>query len=173
VVFKNKIDPVMAQGKLTAWLTRRLPSGRDVRVSDVVISTSSGMSAESVLLTARWVGDEGPEQHRLVVRVAPDPNETDMALFPTYDLELEAQIMPALRDYSPVPTVGRLYWAVLGPELLKRGGCRVVATADRLNRRIRMQHKRSVFSLLDDHVVARHVPVQGLVASALHGHTKV
>src|SRR4051794_37821247 len=100
---KNNIDPVAAQESLVKWLTARMPDADDVRVTDVVIPTSSGLSCETVLFDAEWSEAGADRKQRLVARVAPHPGDTSLSLFPSYDLELEASIMRALADHTDVP----------------------------------------------------------------------
>src|SRR4051794_24796684 len=89
MALKNKIDPGLAQQRLAEWLATRIPEAAQARVDEVAIPGSNGLSCETVLFDATWSG----ERRRLVARVAPHPDDDATALFPSYDLELEAKIM--------------------------------------------------------------------------------
>ena len=97
-------DPGDLLERLDAWLARQLP-GRHATAVDVRVPDSNGMSNETILLDAAWLDDGGtPVEHRLVVRMAPDPG--DVPVFPTYDLvsQHRAMRLVAARSTVPVPT---------------------------------------------------------------------
>lgn len=94
----NAIVPDEARGQLEAWLAKRLDGATDVRVEDVRVPSSSGMSAETVMFSATW--EQAGEQvaRRLVARVAPSGE----GLFMDYHLEMEFEVLRALGS-TPVP----------------------------------------------------------------------
>ena len=104
MAFRNVIDAAEAQRSLSDWLSKQLPEANGVRVSGVSVSEASGMSCQTVLFDAEFETNGGQREVYLVARVAPDPAQTDLMLFPDYDLELEASIMRALGEHTEVPT---------------------------------------------------------------------
>ena len=84
----NRLDPDTVGPALQTWLTDHLDGV--VRVTDVAVPHSNGLSCETVLFTA--------QQRRFVVRVAPPDGA---GLFPAYRLEDEAAVMRALA-HTPV-----------------------------------------------------------------------
>ncbi|WP_028933742.1 phosphotransferase family protein [Pseudonocardia spinosispora] len=110
----NKIDPVEAAMSLTRWLSERMPEATGLRVSDVRVPSSNGLSTETVLFTASW--QQGSQA--MVARVQPDGE----GVFPSYDLAKEAAVMRALADNTPVPAPRVLFYeddpAVLGAPFL-------------------------------------------------------
>lgn len=102
MAIRNIIDPEAAGARLERWLDARLGGGAGVTVTNVAVPQSSGLSCETVLFDARWQQRSQTQERRLVARVAPDPASTQMTLFPTYDLELEATIMRGLRQHTRV-----------------------------------------------------------------------
>lgn len=92
MALKNDLDPDQVASQLGAWLPAVLGDVNDVLIADVHIPSSSGMSSESVLLTATWEHGARTHERGFVARVAP----TGVGLFPTYDLEREARVMSAL-----------------------------------------------------------------------------
>lgn len=99
----NSVDPVAAAPALAGTLARHLPGVSAVRVTDVHVPPGAGLSAETVMFTADWQTGAGSTIRReLVARVAPQ----GPGLFVSYDLELEARVMTALRNTDvPVPEV--------------------------------------------------------------------
>lgn len=96
----NRLDPGRIGPALQRWLTPRLPAATGVTVSDVTVPRASGLSCETVLFTADWLQDGVPARRRFVARVAPDDGT---GLFPHYRLDIEARIMRALAEHTPVP----------------------------------------------------------------------
>lgn len=88
----NTLDPETVAARLTEWLPTVVAGISDLEISDVVVSTSNGMSSESVLLQATWTVNGTRATRGLVARVAP----TQGGLFPSYDLGREARVMTAL-----------------------------------------------------------------------------
>lgn len=103
MALRNDLDPEHVATRLAAWLPGVLPGLDDLRVGEVHIPSSSGMSSESVLLTATWTTAGSARERGFVARVAP----SGRGLFPAYDLAREARVMSALatRTDVPVPAV--------------------------------------------------------------------
>lgn len=96
---------------ITEWLAAR-PGLADVQVTEVVIPESNGMSSETVLVSATWAERGGsttaaPAEHRLVFRVAPDPDS--MPVFEHYDLEAQFRVINDVAALTDVP-VPRAIW---------------------------------------------------------------
>jgi aminoglycoside phosphotransferase (APT) family kinase protein len=103
MALRNKLDPVSAGPALAGWLTANVRGAEDVRVTAFDVPKSSGLSCETALINAEWSIDGVVDRHRLVARVASDPSDVSMKLFPDYDLELEAQVMRAVSAHTNVP----------------------------------------------------------------------
>jgi aminoglycoside phosphotransferase (APT) family kinase protein len=120
MALKNVVDPLQAQVQLGAWLASRLSDPEGLTVRDVAVSSSSGLSCETVIFTACWRHAGTPHSRRLVARVAPGPGTP--SLFEEYDLAREARIMTALGQHTPVPVPKVLFeetdLAVLGGPFL-------------------------------------------------------
>ncbi|BBY65791.1 phosphotransferase family protein [Mycolicibacterium helvum] len=103
MALKNTIDTQEAAARLARWLTSRTGGAQPVRVTDLVVPESAGMSNETVLFTAEWPEDGQDRRSALVARVQPD----GPGVFPAYDLSKEARVLQALGSHTdvPVPTV--------------------------------------------------------------------
>jgi aminoglycoside phosphotransferase (APT) family kinase protein len=114
MAFATSIDPGKLASTLADWLRVRLEDAHNVQVSNLELPKSSGMSTETVLLDFNWDSANGSNNRQVVVRIAP----TGEALFPSYDLELEASVMDVLRmvTHVPIPKILFREWdpAVLG-----------------------------------------------------------
>ncbi|MDH3705766.1 MAG: phosphotransferase family protein [Acidimicrobiia bacterium] len=100
--------------RLTAWLTERLGPGSEVAIGEVSSPGGSGMSSETLLFDASWTDDDGRHTQPLVARIEPD--QADVPVFPTYDLELQFRVIDLVGANSsvPVPTT-RWYEPDPGP----------------------------------------------------------
>ncbi len=85
---------------IEAWLLGRLPEGASPTVTEVVRPERNGMSSETVLFTARWDDGDGPEDHACVARIEPELDK--VPVFPTYDLDLQFQVMSLVREATDV-----------------------------------------------------------------------
>jgi aminoglycoside phosphotransferase (APT) family kinase protein len=81
---------------LQAWAERRVGPG--AKVSNVA-APANGMSSETVLFDLTRAGEATTEQY--AARLAPMPDV--YPVFPTYDLELQAQAMRLVRAHTDVP----------------------------------------------------------------------
>lgn len=95
MALSNALDAETIGTKLEAWLKQH---HADAVVTDAAMPSKSGLSAETVMFTATW---DGEERH-LVARVKP----TGDALFMHYNFELEFNLLDHLSKQSnvPVPT---------------------------------------------------------------------
>jgi aminoglycoside phosphotransferase (APT) family kinase protein len=92
------------RARLTAWLQRRLPEARGLRISDLVAPQSSGFSNETLLFDLEYTRHGRPHREALVVRIEP----MGEPVFPEYDLGLQFRTMQMLAATNvPVP---RMYW---------------------------------------------------------------
>lgn len=92
---------------LESWLADRRPDADHVRVSDLEIPATNGMSTETLLFDAVWTEQDVERTEPLVARVAPDP--ANVPVFREYDLAAQFEIMHrvALDTHVPVP---RVHW---------------------------------------------------------------
>lgn len=89
----NKTDPEAVAGLMAASLEKHLDGITDVKVYDVVIPQSSGMTNDTLLLTADWTSSDGEQvTRRLVARIAP----TGEGIFVESSLPLEVRVLRAL-----------------------------------------------------------------------------
>jgi aminoglycoside phosphotransferase (APT) family kinase protein len=109
----NKRDPHEAASRLASWLAERMGSAHDVRVLDVEVPASSGLSNETILFDAAWRNEDGEWRRRLVARVEP----TGPSVHPSYDLEREFRVMQALSAHGVVPVPTPL-WIEVDPSVL-------------------------------------------------------
>ena len=68
---------------------------------------STGMSSETIILTARWEQDGQPTEQKLVARVA--PTTEDVQVFPTYRLDHQFDVIRKVGELTDVP-VPRVRW---------------------------------------------------------------
>lgn len=114
MALSNKTDPEVAARKLEAWLAKTVEGARDVRVFDLTVPRSSGLSYETILFDASWRERSGEERsERLVARVEP----VVPTIFPERTLRSEFRVMKALGEASMVP-VPRVRWMDHDPATL-------------------------------------------------------
>jgi aminoglycoside phosphotransferase (APT) family kinase protein len=108
----NELDEAGVQTRLSAWLDGRLGGARDVRISDVTIPQSAGLSMTTILLKASWTQDGEDKELDLVARVAPPTP----GVFEDTDLEREYNLLRALEGTGvKVPTAR---WVENDPDVL-------------------------------------------------------
>lgn len=98
----NQLTAANAEEKLLNWLHSRLDKASNIKVSDVSVPQSSGLSAESVMFTASWSENGETKSKKFVARIQP----TGRGLFMDYDLEMEFRILERLHKTdvpSPAP----------------------------------------------------------------------
>src|SRR5512135_643867 len=82
---RSSRDVTTLPGVMSKWLSTVLPAGSAPEVTVESGVDSTGMSSETIILTARWRQDGNPVEQKLVTRVAPAPE--DVQVFPTYRLD--------------------------------------------------------------------------------------
>jgi len=92
---------------LEGWLARRRPDALSVRISELNIPATNGMSTETLMFDAVWNEDGTERTEPLVARVAPDP--ANVPVFRAYDLEAQFEIMRQVSLHTSVP-VPRVHW---------------------------------------------------------------
>lgn len=90
---------------LSRWLSTVLPAAPEITVESGIDST--GMSSETIILTARWEEDGKPVEQKLVARVA--PTAQDVPVFPTYRLDHQFEVIRQVGELTDVP-VPRVRW---------------------------------------------------------------
>ncbi len=98
--------------RLERWLAGRLPESATPRITDLQATSATGMSNETLLLSACWREGGGLRQERLVARLAPDPH--DVPVFPRYDLERQYEVIRMVGALSDVP-VPPVWWSEPDP----------------------------------------------------------
>ncbi|MGB0621922.1 MAG: phosphotransferase family protein [Myxococcota bacterium] len=104
VVRTSRDDEALRQ-RLQGWLATQLPSGANPQVSEISAPSASGMSSETLLFDASWVGEGGAtESGAFVGRMAPAAH--DLPTFPSYDMAMQAGVLRLVGEYGvPVPGV--------------------------------------------------------------------
>ena len=102
MALKNEIDTEEASRRLAAWLESNIAGAQQVRVTDLDVPASAGLSNETVLFTATWDQDGQTQTRAMVARVQP----AGQGVFASYDLRKEATVITALGTQGvPVPEV--------------------------------------------------------------------
>jgi aminoglycoside phosphotransferase (APT) family kinase protein len=97
---RSSRSPEVIRARLGDWLRTHQP---DAEITDFQGTSANGMSSDTLMVDASWSG----EQHRLVVRVAPDL--TDVPVFPSYDLTRQFELIRAVGEQTTVP-VPQVFW---------------------------------------------------------------
>ncbi|HEY2814821.1 MAG TPA: phosphotransferase family protein [Acidimicrobiales bacterium] len=105
---RSSREPDVLRRQLATWLAARLPSGASPRITDLSATSATGLSSDTILLTAEWDDGAGRQPHDLVARIAPDM--ADVPVFPSYDLDLQFRVIGDVGRLSSVP-VPALFWA--------------------------------------------------------------
>ncbi|WP_408582183.1 phosphotransferase family protein [Mycobacterium marinum] len=92
---------------MARWLAGVLPGNAAPEVTVESGVDSTGMSSETIILTARWHEDGRPVQQKLVARVAPAAG--DVPVFPSYRLDHQFEVIKLVGELSDVP-VPRVRW---------------------------------------------------------------
>ncbi|MCX2930015.1 phosphotransferase family protein [Mycobacterium sp. CVI_P3] len=102
MALKNEIDTEEASRRLASWLESKIDGAQQVRVTDLDVPASAGLSNETVLFTASWDQDGQHHTRPMVARVQP----AGQGVFASYDLGKEASVIGALGSVGvPVPEV--------------------------------------------------------------------
>ncbi len=114
----NNLDEAGTTQALTAWLAGKLPAAHDVKVTDLAIPQSAGMSMTTILFDASWTDDGAPVTLALVARVAP----AQPGVFMDPDLQKEFTLMKTLSEKTSL-RVPKARWhegdrSILGAEFI-------------------------------------------------------
>ena len=104
---RSSRDVTTLPSVLSQWLSTVLPGGA---LPEVVVESgvdSTGMSSETIILTARWQQDGEAVREKLVARVA--PTAEDVRVFPTYRLDHQFDVIRRVGELTDVP-VPRVRW---------------------------------------------------------------
>ncbi|GAY18623.1 phosphotransferase family protein [Mycobacterium sp. shizuoka-1] len=102
MALKNEIDTEDASRRLATWLESKIDGAEHVRVTDLDVPASAGLSNETVLFTAAWNQDGQANTRAMVARVQP----AGPGVFASYDLGKEAKVITALAAQGvPLPAV--------------------------------------------------------------------
>ncbi len=98
---RSSRDVTTLPAVMSKWLSTVLPDGAtpDVTVESGVDST--GMSSETIILTARWQESGQTIEQKLVTRVA--PSAEDVQVFPTYRLDHQFEVIRKVGEITEVP----------------------------------------------------------------------
>ena len=102
---RSSRDPDALRGRLEHWLASRWRS--DATVSRLEATSANGMSSETMLFDAASAKGGAPTVEHLVARLAPD--DADVPVFPSYDLERQFRVLQAVAGLSAVP-VPQVWW---------------------------------------------------------------
>ena len=86
------------------WLSTVLPGGARPEVTVESGVDSTGMSSETIIMTARWEQDGRPMEQKLVARVA--PTAEDVQVFPTYRLDHQFDVIAKVGEITDVHPAG-------------------------------------------------------------------
>ena len=102
---RSSRDVTTLPAVMSKWLSTVLPGGATPEVTVESGVDSTGMSSETIILTARWHQDGKPVEQKLVTRVAPAAE--DVQVFPTYRLDHQFEVIRKVGEITdvPVPTV--------------------------------------------------------------------
>jgi aminoglycoside phosphotransferase (APT) family kinase protein len=104
---RSSRDTATVPSLMSQWLSTVLPDGATPEVTVESGVDSTGMSSETIILTARWVQDGKPVEQKLVARVA--PTNEDVPVFPTYRLDHQFEVIRQVGELTDVP-VPRVRW---------------------------------------------------------------
>jgi aminoglycoside phosphotransferase (APT) family kinase protein len=100
---------------MSQWLSTVLPGGAKPEITVESGVDTTGMSSETIILTARWQQDGQPIEQKLVARVA--PAHDDVQVFPTYRLDHQFEVIRKVGELTDVP-VPRVRWLEATGEVL-------------------------------------------------------
>jgi aminoglycoside phosphotransferase (APT) family kinase protein len=98
---RSSRDVTTLPAVMSKWLSTVLPDGATPEVTVESGVDSTGMSSETIILTARWQEDGAPVEQKLVTRVAPAPE--DVQVFPTYRLDHQFEVIKKVGEITDVP----------------------------------------------------------------------
>ncbi len=92
------------RARLERWLARKLPPDAAPEISEIAAPSGTGMSSETLLFEAHWSEAGTRQTASLVARVAPD--EKDVPVFPSYDLESQFRLLQLVARHGTTPVPG-------------------------------------------------------------------
>jgi aminoglycoside phosphotransferase (APT) family kinase protein len=104
---RSSRDVTTLPAVMSKWLSTVLPGGAKPEVTVESGVDSTGMSSETIILTAQWQRDGQPVEEKLVARVAPAAE--DVQVFPTYRLDHQFEVIRKVGQLTDVP-VPRVRW---------------------------------------------------------------
>ena len=104
---RSSRDVTTVPAVMSQWLSTVLPGGAKPAVTVESGVDSTGMSSETIILTAHWQLDGQPIEQKLVARVA--PSAEDVQVFPTYRLDHQFEVIRKVGELTDVP-VPRVRW---------------------------------------------------------------
>ena len=104
---RSSRDVTTLPAVMSKWLSTLLPGGALPQVTVESGVDSTGMSSETIILTARWQQDGQLIEQKLVARVA--PTAEDVQVFPTYRLDHQFEVIRKVAELTDVP-VPRVRW---------------------------------------------------------------
>jgi aminoglycoside phosphotransferase (APT) family kinase protein len=104
---RSSRDVTALPAVMSKWLSTLLPGGALPQVTVESGVASTGMSSETIILTAHWEQDGQPIEQKLVARVA--PTAEDVQVFPTYRLDHQFEVIRKVAELTDVP-VPRVRW---------------------------------------------------------------
>ena len=112
---RSSRDTTAVPSLMSRWLSTVLPGGVTPEVTVESGVDSTGMSSETIMLTARWPENGRPVEQKLVARVA--PSKEDVPVFPTYRLDHQFEVIRKVGELTDVP-VPRVRWIETTGEVL-------------------------------------------------------
>lgn len=98
---RSSRDVTTLPAVMPKWLSTVLPGGVTPEVIVESGVDSTGMSSETIILTARWPEGGQPLEQKLVARVAPTAD--DVQVFPTYRLDHQFDVIRMVGELTDVP----------------------------------------------------------------------
>jgi aminoglycoside phosphotransferase (APT) family kinase protein len=105
---RSSRDADVLREQLRSWLAGQLPTAASPQVTELSATSATGLSSDTILLTAEWDDGAGVQRHELVARIAPDA--VDVPVFPAYDLDRQFRAIADVGRLSSVP-VPELFWS--------------------------------------------------------------
>ncbi|MEE6134793.1 phosphotransferase family protein [Mycobacterium sp. 050128] len=98
---RSSRDVTTLPAVMSKWLSTVLPDGANPEVTVESGIDSTGMSSETIILTARWHDGGQPTEQKLVTRVAPCAE--DVQVFPSYRLDHQFEVIRKVGELTEVP----------------------------------------------------------------------
>ncbi|OBH88087.1 phosphotransferase family protein [Mycobacterium sp. E2989] len=98
---RSSRDVTTLPAVMSKWLSTVLPAGAAPEVTVESGVDSTGMSSETIILTARWQQNGKRTEQKLVTRVAPAAE--DVQVFPTYRLDHQFEVIRKVGELTDVP----------------------------------------------------------------------